>query len=194
MTPSDFIIGCDMDDTLTHLVKPWILYLNKQHGKDVNPDGELNWDLKVHYPDLTNEEIFAPLFDPEFWPHVDPLPDAVETVKKLIDEGFQFYVVTSSNYKTLASKFPEALFKHFPFIDRHRVITTYNKQLIRCDILIDDGPHNIVGPYRGLLMHAPHNHSFDEAAYSNVKRVYSWKEVYAEVHKSFDARRGSDLV
>lgn len=186
MQPSDFIIGCDMDDTLTHLVTPWIQYLNNRYGTHVNPYEELHWDMKVQYPDLTYEQIFEPLFEKEFWKHVTPLPGAVSTVKKLIEEGFQFYVVTSTHYRSLADKLPNVLFKYFPFIDRHNVITTYNKQMIRCHVLVDDGTHNIIGPYVGLLMDAQHNKSFKEDNYPSVTRVYNWDEVYTQVHKAFE--------
>lgn len=186
MQPSDFIIGCDMDDTLTHLVTPWIQYLNNRYGTHVNPYKELHWDMKVQYPDLTYEQIFEPLFEKEFWKHVTPMTGAVGVVKKLIDEGFQFYVVTSTHYRSLADKLPDVLFKYFPFIDRHNVITTYNKQMIRCNVLIDDGTHNIIGPYVGLLMDAQHNKSFKEDNYPSVTRVYNWNEVYTQVHKAFE--------
>lgn len=186
MQPSEFIIGCDMDDTLTHLVTPWIQYLNNRYGTHVDPYKELHWDMKVQYPDLTYEQIFEPLFEKEFWKHVTPMTGAVGVVKKLIDEGFQFYVVTSTHYRSLADKLPDVLFKYFPFIDRHNVITTYNKQLIRCNVLIDDGTHNIIGPYVGLLMDAQHNKSFKDDNYPSVTRVYNWNEVYTQVHKAFD--------
>lgn len=186
MKPEDFIIGCDMDDTLTHLVTPWIQYLNNRYGTHVDPYKELHWDMKVQYPDLTYEQIFEPLFEKEFWKHVTPLTGAVNVVKRLIDEGFQFYVVTSTHYRSLADKLPDVLFKYFPFIDRHNVITTYNKQMIRCHVLIDDGTHNIIGPYVGLLMDAQHNKSFKEDNYPSVTRVYNWNEVYTQVHKAFD--------
>lgn len=186
MEPSDFIIGCDMDDTLTHLVTPLIQYLNNRYGTHVNPYKELHWDMKVQYPDLTYEQIFEPLFEKEFWKHVTPMTGAVGVVRKLIDEGFQFYVVTSTHYRSLADKLPDVLFKYFPFIDRHNVITTYNKQMIRCNVLIDDGTHNIIGPYVGLLMDAQHNKSFKEDNYPSVTRVYNWDEVYTQVHKAFE--------
>lgn len=191
MEPSDFIIGCDMDDTLTHLVTPWIQYLNNRYGTHVDPYKELHWDMKVQYPDLTYEQIFEPLFEKEFWKHVVPLPGAVNVVKRLIDEGFQFYIVTSTHYRSLADKLPDVLFRYFPFIDRHNVIITYNKQLINCHVLIDDGTHNIVGPYRGLLMDAQHNKSFKETDFDNVKRIYSWAEAYEEVHKIYNQYKES---
>ena len=58
--------------------------------------------------------------------------------------------------------------------DGHNVYIC-NKQMIRCDYLVDDGAHNIVGPYKGLLMDMPHNRSFQ---HEGITRVHNFKEVY----------------
>ena len=186
MRPEDFIIGSDMDDTLTKLIIPWYQWLNKTYNKNVDPYADIHWDPKRQYPDLDNMQIFEPLFCSEFWDTVTPLDDAVYYVKKLIDEGFSFYVVTASHHDTVSFKFNQVLFKYFPFIDRHNTITVSNKQLIRCHVLIDDSPHNIVGEYKGLLMEASHNRHWNENEYPSVTRVHNWKEVYEKVHELYD--------
>ena len=53
-------------------------------------------------------------------------------------------------------------------------------------ILIDDGPHNIVGDYYGLLMEAAHNRNWDESKHEKVTRVRSWKEIYEKVHEIYN--------
>jgi len=126
------------------------------------------------------------LFIEEFWDNVTPIEGSVGYVKKLIEEGFQFYVVTSSHHDTVSAKFNRVLFKYYPFIDRHNIITTSNKQLIKMHILIDDGPHNIVGDYYGLLMEAAHNRNWDESKHEKVTRVRSWKEIYEKVHEIYN--------
>ena len=186
MRPEDFIIGADMDDTLTKLIVPWYQWLNNKYKKHVDPYADIHWNPAVQYPDLAHWEIFQPLFIEEFWDKVTPIDGAVYYVKKLIDEGFQFYVVTSSHHDTVSAKFNRVLFKYFPFIDRHNIITTSNKQLIKCHVLIDDGPHNIVGDYHGVLMEAAHNRHWDETLHPHVVRVRSWKEAYEQVHKIYD--------
>ncbi len=186
MRPEDFIIGSDMDDTLTKLIIPWYQWLNKTYNKNVDPCADIHWDPKRQYPDLDSMQIFEPLFCSEFWNTVTPLDGAVYYVKKLIEEGFSFYVVTASHHDTVSFKFNQVLFKYFPFIDRHNTITVSNKQLIKCHVLIDDSPHNIVGEYKGLLMEASHNRHWNENEYPSVTRVHNWKEVYEKVHEIYD--------
>ena len=56
-----------------------------------------------------------------------------------------------------------------------------DKQMIRCDYLVDDGIHNIVGEYKGLLMDTPHNRKFE--GHPNVMRVFDWEDVYNVITK-----------
>ena len=69
----------------------------------------------------------------------------------------------------------KVLFKYFPYLSNSNLILMRNKQMIRCDYLVDDGAHNIVGPYKGLLMDMPHNRSFQ---HEGITRVHNFKEVY----------------
>jgi 5'(3')-deoxyribonucleotidase len=64
-------------------------------------------------------------------------------------------------------------------------ITTYNKQLMRCTVLIDDGSHNIDGPYYGILMDMPHNRDVKGPM---IHRVYNWKEIYNYIHELCDEK------
>ena len=73
------------------------------------------------------------------------------------------------------------LFRYFPYLKWENVIIASRKQMIRGDILIDDGVHNLVGgDYIRILMNAPHNSDFDEKAYG-MTRVYGWEEIYAMI-------------
>lgn len=114
---------------------------------------------------------------------MEPKEGAVEYVKKLIDDGHKVYICTSTYYKTIVAKLENCLFRHFPYLSWKDVIICHNKQLMNCDYLVDDGAHNIVGTYKGLLMDAPHNKSFNEYD-NNVTRVYNWQEIYEIIKKA----------
>lgn len=187
MNYNDCVIACDMDDTIEYLLPAWVEYLNKKYGYSKTVDDIVDFRMTLSYPYLSKEQIFEPLFLEDFWKTVEPMKDAIIYTKKLIEEGFPFYIVTSSHPDTLSYKLKHVLYKYFPFIDYHNVITTTKKQLIRCTIMIDDGQHNIVGPYYGLLMNASHNQNFNETDYENIKRVYNWEEIYENVHRIADA-------
>lgn len=175
-----------MDDTIEYLVPAWLKWINSNYDYDIKPEDITTFDISQFFPDLTEDELFKPLHQEDFWKTVQPMDDAIHYIKKIIDEGYNFYIVTSSHPDTLSYKLKHVLFKYFPFVDKHNVITTYKKQLIRCDILIDDAAHNVVGPYIGILIDTPHNRFLHEEDFSGIYRVYNWKEIYNLIHTLTD--------
>lgn len=168
-----------MDDTIEYLLYAWVDRLNERHDLSVQYSDIQEWDISVAFPTLTREQVFAPLFEDDFWETVKPMPDAAEVLKWAIDEGHEVYIVTASAYQTIKSKMENVLFKHFPFISWKNVFIAQNKQMIRGDILIDDAPHNLEGGnYVKLLMTASHNRSYDASA-NGMVRVSNWDEVRA---------------
>jgi 5'(3')-deoxyribonucleotidase len=182
----DIVIACDMDDTIEYLVPAWIKWLNAKHGTTVRYLDIKNWNMQLAFPTLTWDQIFEPLKLEEFWDTVEPMKDAQYYIPKLIEEGFQFIIVTSSAPETIKFKAQRCLFKHFPYIEWKNVIIARKKQLIHCNILIDDAMHNIVGPYKGFLKATIHNLDFKPEDYPTVTKVYCWKHIYEEIHKLYD--------
>lgn len=178
-----FTICIDMDDTIENLTSSWILWLNKKYDKNVHTTDLTSWGLNTVYPELTDDQIYEPLMYREFWQTVTPKLDAVTYIQKLIDEGQDIYILTSAHHGTYKYKLEEVLFKHFPKIDRHKVIVAYAKQLISCDILIDDGLHNMDSPNASykLLFDTPHNQCPDVLE-TDFYRVKNWKEIYEIIH------------
>ena len=176
-------ICCDFDDTMTCLLPPWVEWLNNKHNLHVSIEDVTSWEMGNVFSSLTKEEIFEPLNTPEFWFTVEEKPEAGYYIKKIIEEGHSFYICTASYYKNLWYKFDNCLFRLFPFINPKQIITTYNKQMIDCDVIIDDALHNIKGKYLGILFDMPHNKSFDDTHSRTIERVYSWEETYNLIHR-----------
>lgn len=175
---SKLTVLIDMDDTIEHLGKAWVEYLNERHGTSVQHDDLVCWDVSLAFPGLTNDQVYSPLYEDAFWKTVQPVTGASEVIKKLMDDGHDVYIVTASTWQTLPSKMSNVLFKYFPYLSWNQVIVTHNKQLIMGDILIDDAPHNLEnGWYAKVLMDAPHNRSFDEESIGAV-RMNNWSDIY----------------
>ena len=168
----------DMDDVMEDLLPAWLEVLNEKYGKSVFIGDVTEWNFYHLYPDLTREQIRSVLDEYDLWRRVYPKTGAKEYVKRLMDDGHKVYVVTAAHPDTLSERYNTVIRKHFPFIKATQIITTYHKQMIRGDILIDDGPHNLAGgDYFKILMDAPHNRYFDEQQIDAV-RVYNWSQVY----------------
>lgn len=175
------VVLVDMDDTITDLLGAWVEILNRKHGTNVLPKDIRQWDIAKSFPSLTKEQVFAPLLCDSLWHYVRPKEGAADALRRLIRDGHKVYVVTTSTYETLHTKMDMVLFHYFPFLSWEDVIITGNKQMIKGDVLIDDGVHNLIGgEYEKLLVDAPHNRSFD-AERNGMVRVNNWAEIYNEI-------------
>ena len=170
-------IGIDFDGVMNNMLETWVEWLNKEHGTEVKVEDVTEWELAKKFPGLTKSELFKPLNTPEFWDEVTIKHEAPEVVEKLIAEGHEIYVITSTHYKILPYKFKRSLFAHFPYLTKENLIVTYNKSLIKVDLLLDDGAHNLKD-FEGIkvVFDTPYNRDF-EGDY----RVATWKEFYVLV-------------
>ena len=183
------IILVDMDDTIENLAEVWVEYLNETHGTDVRVEDQRSWDFGELFPMLDREDVYRVVKEDEVFRRLKPFDGAAEYMKKLIDDGHEIYIVTANPYQTVRVKMEEFLFEHFPFIDWKHVIITSNKQMIRGDVLVDDGPHNLEdGDYEKILFTANHNRDYDAEA-NGMIRVDHWKDVYAEICRIAEARK-----
>lgn len=53
----------DMDDTIESLASAWVDYLNARHGTTTKLTDITGWDISKAFPTLTNEQVYAPLFE-----------------------------------------------------------------------------------------------------------------------------------
>lgn len=171
----------DADDVAEMLLDSWVNTLNDRYGTSVCVEDVTDWDVSLAFPTLTKEQIYGVLQDSELWSNLTPMPGAQECLQRLYDEGHDLYMVTATDYRTCRAKI-ERILELFPFLDVNHIIIAHNKQMIKGDILIDDGPHNLInGDYRKILFDRPHNRKFDAAA-NDMLRVKSWKEIDVAVH------------
>lgn len=178
----------DADDTVENLCDCWIALLNERYGTSVKIEDVTDWDITLAFPTLTKQQIFDILQDEELWKNLEPMPGSQRVLQKWFDQGYQLYMVTASDYRTCKVKV-ERILEMFSFLDWEHIIFTSNKQMIRGDILIDDGIHNLLGgEYFKILFNRPHNKGLDVEKYS-VHRSDTWDDIDALVQE-FAERRG----
>lgn len=178
MSNKKFTICIDIDDTIHYLTKAWVKWLNEKYNTTIDYYDIVDWNITQYWPNLTVDQICEALRTPEFWDTVEPMQDAIEYIQRLQENGHKIYLCTSTDYRIAPFKFAKTVEKYFPFIDRHNIIISYNKQMIKCDFLIDDGYHNMYGEYVGLLFDTPANRKIDLSNDMRVFRVCSWEEIY----------------
>ena len=171
------IILVDMDDTIERLLDAWVAAVNRKYGQSVSVDEITSWDVSAAYPTLTWEQVYEVTTQPGFWKTVEPMPGAAQALRRLTEAGHEVFIVTATPYESVREKMDDLLFRRFPFLTWDQVIVTSRKQLIRGDVLIDDGVHNLEGgEYVRILMTAPHNRAYN-AEENGMIRVESWPQV-----------------
>jgi len=170
------VILVDMDDTIEQLLKAWVGRANEKYGRNVTLEEITDWNVAAPYAGITRQEIYGVIYEPGFWSGIEPMPGAVEALKHFMDEGHEVFIVTATEIEHVEEKMKGLLFRYFPFISWEQVIITSRKQMIRGDVLIDDGIHNLEGgEYKKIMFTAPHNRFYDAEA-NGMIRVNTWEE------------------
>lgn len=171
------IILTDADGVLENLTQEMFRLINEKYGTSARFEDIREWDLTLCFPGLTREQVYGAELLPELYPRLRPLPGAAETLRRLMDAGHEVYVVTSTPYRAIAPKMALFMEKHYPFLGWDRFIVARRKQMIRGDVLIDDGVHNLLGgAYEKILLTKPYNAAFDAEA-NGIHRAADWREI-----------------
>ncbi len=173
----------DADDVAEDLLGCWVKRLNERYGTKVMPSDVVEWDMTRAFPTLTKEQIYGVLQDEGIWANLQPIPGAQEYLQQLHQEGHELYMVTATDCRTCGAKVRRIL-ELFPFLDVEHIVIAHQKQMVLGDVLIDDGPHNLVGGrYFRILFDQPHNRGFDEKKHG-IFRAVGWAEVYRLIHEN----------
>lgn len=136
---------------------------------------------KERYPEWTEFFNTQNIYD-----YCELLPNTYEVLEKL-SKQYEIYITTAYIFRdneeysanNLKNKF-EYLCRELPFISPNNFIFTTNKEIIDCEIKIDDKLSNLAGKAETkLLFTAYHNKEISqkELERENVIRVNSWKEI-----------------
>ncbi|MBD9075520.1 hypothetical protein EGP91_05945 [bacterium] len=180
-------IMIDLDETIC----------SPSYLKEVNKYLNTNYkyeDIKTYFVEDIIEEDKKQDFLDYFYRNVNVydeamiLPDALGVIEKL-SHFYEIYIVSAFVDKRrikesgIMAKYKyEWILKNMPFIDPKKIVLTGSKDIIMCDIKIDDKVGNLKGyGETKLLMDQLHNqkYSFEELTNMNIKRVYDWQQVEA---------------
>ena len=177
-------IMIDMDDVICDggflsLVNQ---FLNTNYKKE---------DIKTYYiQDLIPKERYeewSEFFNTKnVYDYCELLPNAYEVMEKL-SKKYELYIVTAYIFRdneeysanNLKNKFIY-LYNNLPFIPPQNYIFTSNKEIINCEIKIDDKLSNLEGTAETkLLFDAYHNKNIkdEELKQKGVVRVNGWEDI-----------------
>lgn len=178
----------DIDDTLINLCEVWVDELNKKYHLNVTMDDIKCWDMSIPFSALTSDQIYRPLINSKIWKKVTPIDNSQYYLKKLIDDGYDVILVTSTDYRNINYKYKYVIKKFYPFINLKNVVICHRKNVLNADILIDDYIMNLLGGnYKGILFSSYHNRNIHEDKYG-VVRSFGWEDTYNKINSFFNSK------
>ena len=115
------------------------------------------------------------------------IPDSLRVIEKLANY-YDIYIATAFVDKRrvkesgiMALQKYQWILENMPYIDPRKIILTGSKNLVMCDVKIDDKVSNLKGfGELKLLLDQPHNqkYSYEELKKRKIKRVHNWNQIY----------------
>ena len=169
------IIAIDIDSTIAELDRVWLGRYNQDYHDSLTHFQITKWAIHEFTKPECGTKIYDYLKDRTLYDDIEPYPGALEAVNYFKSHGHRVIFVTSTPPEGAGCKL-FWLRKH-GFLPEGNTAPDYyechDKSLIRADLLIDDGFHNISGfPGRTILFDQPWNSDFEWRS-----RAVSWPEI-----------------
>lgn len=140
------IIAVDVDDVCCNLVEEWVNRYNDDYQDSLDYRSIDEWDISKFVVSRCGKKIYDYLDHPDLYDFVKPVDDALNGVNLLREHGHRVIFVTSAVNGCAGRKL--RWLQDWEFLDAHRkfdpdYVECHDKGLIRADVLVDDGAHNL---------------------------------------------------
>jgi len=174
----------DLDDVICN--KGYLYIINKFLNTNYQVDDFTDYYMQDVIPENRKEEWNDFFAQHNGYDKAEFICTAQESLKKL-SEKYEIFIVTAyyikdrhiTSGKVLKDKL-EWLLTYLPFIPLSNYVFANNKEIIDCDIKIDDKLSNLIGHGETkLLFTAYHNKGLtnEELKSENVQRVDNWQQI-----------------
>ena len=170
MNKKKFTILIDQDDVLVEYIKGVTKAYNDKYEACIDAEECTSWNLYS----IFGEDVETVMHEPELFRHLEPVKDALEVFERLYKSDlFEMYIVTAAHPKCVDAKFAW-IKEYLPFFPEDRVIICKRKYMVKGDILLDDGMHNIEefldAGGMPIIFDRPHNRHKGQG----ITRVKDW--------------------
>ncbi len=177
-------IMIDMDDVICG--GGFLKLVNDFLGTDYKEEDIHTYYIQDLIPEEKMQEWAKFFAQKNIYDYTQILPNAYNVMEEL-NKKYELYITTAYIFRDdkeksselLKNKF-DYLIKNFPFIQPEQYIFTSNKEIVECQIKIDDKPSNLDGDAElKLLFTAYHNKNIpnEELQKNNLVRVNNWNEI-----------------
>lgn len=175
------VILFDMDGVVVNIMENWLQEYNSETGDDLTVDRITAWETHTFAKEGTR--IYDHMWREGFFNDAPPYPGALSGVKKIWDYGHEVYFASTPVASLWCAREKwNWVERTFPEIGRRNVILTWNKGMLRGDILVDDKPENLY-EFMGtrFLMDRPWNrYHLPKDDSCGLIRCYGWGDVVVE--------------
>jgi len=154
-------ISIDIDSTLSDdFIKTWVENYNILYEDNLDYTTIVTWDIASYFTKCNKQQCFE-FLTPHFFLSLKPRHDAVYLIDTLKSLGHEVFLVTAYHRDSIRAKI-QWVTEHFNLTEND-IIPCNNKYRVDCDVLIDDGSHNLQGfedrniDIVPILMTQPHN-------------------------------------
>lgn len=175
----------DCDDVLLDLNGRVLQVFNEENGTDYTEDIFTSFDIYKCLPFELAEKYTALWLREDIWRSLSPVYHAQWGMKKLIDDGFEVFVATSTHYSNFVWKI-ELLQAYFPFIDSSKIICIKDKSLLHGDIMVDDCTANLISNLycHRICLEKSWNQNVHDEVYG-IHRCKTWDEIIDTIEKIY---------
>lgn len=135
----------DMDDVCAKTTPKWLELYNREYNDDLTLDDLLCWSLHKYVKSKCSHNALKYFVTENFFQNLEEVVNCSKVLGRLHKQGHDIVLATATPVGAKAGHFDKLQWakKHLPFLPTKNIITIHRKSLIRADILLDDGPHNI---------------------------------------------------
>jgi len=166
-------IGVGLDSTLNNLYKVWLLdRYNKMYGDNLSEEDLVSYNVLQYVKPEAGDKVYDILMDPGFFRTLDYRDQWTYDGFKWLCKFYDVYIISSARSDTVSDKVAWIKEK-FPFFDANKFISTFHKELLNVNYIIDDAPHVVENfPGHAILLDMPYNRNV-----KNVIRLHDWKQI-----------------
>lgn len=170
------LVAVDVDGVVADLHTEWLRLYNDDYGDKLRPEDITKWNIHELVKPECGEKIFDYLRRSDLYSKVPAVPGAREGVAEIRANGHRVVFVSSAVLGSLDQKFKwlidNGFLKNKGGKPESDLVFSHDKTLIKADMLIDDGLHNVREWEYALLVDAPYNREN-----TNATRVYNWTHI-----------------
>ncbi|MEW9671988.1 hypothetical protein [Ammoniphilus sp. 3BR4] len=167
------VLLLDMDDVTVDQSSTWIKRIYEKTGTLYDREEWTKWDLSSILPPEIMHMIFEEINkEPGFFRNLPAKEGAIEGIKEL-SLYYDIVFVTASEHYAFQDKY-HWIRENLSFLSKPNLVLTHRKDLIVGDIIVDDGPHNILkSPVKTkIIFDHPWNRHI-----SQFQRVTHWDQL-----------------